>query len=234
MHIKKLPVLISAVILVSTIFPTVNAMSLSDGNNIEYGLNLSNSTNVANESTEANIVSVVDFSSDALEHGLEIDSYSATLEQDIFNYTNYEREKASKEKLIQATNLVEYARQRAKEISINYSHTRPNGLEALNVGENIAIAFPYMSYYSEFDKTKNENISHATVDNSKKLDKDYNLGKEIVGLWMASDEHKKNILKDSEDYGLMQGYKSLAVGTYIDKNGWIYAVQIFGIDDESK
>ena len=187
MHIKKLPVLISAVILVSTIFPTVNAMSLSNGNNIEYGLNLSNSVN---ESTEANIISVVDFSGDALEHGLEIDSYSATLEQDIFNYTNYEREKASKEKLIQATNLVEYARQRAKEISINYSHTRPNGLEALNVGENIAIAFPYMSYYSEFDKTKNENISHATVDNSKKLDKDYNLGKEIVGLWMAPDEHK--------------------------------------------
>ena len=104
----------------------------------------------------------------------------------------------------------------------------------INTGENIAIAFPYMSYYSEFDKTKNENVSHATVDNSKKLDKDYNLGKEIVGLWMASDEHKKNILKDSKDYGLMQGYKSLAVGTYIDKNGWIYAVQIFGIDDESK
>ena len=104
----------------------------------------------------------------------------------------------------------------------------------INTGENIAIAFPYMSYYSEFDTTKNENISHATVDNSKKLDKDYNLGKEIVGLWMASDEHKKNILKDSKDYGLMPGYKSLAVGTYIDKNGWIYAVQIFGIDDESK
>ena len=234
MHIKKLPVLISTVILVSTIFPTANAISLSDGNNIEYGLNLSNSTNVANESTGTNIISIVNLSGDALEYGLEIDSYSATLEQDIFNYTNYEREKASKEKLIQATNLVEYARQRAKEISINYSHTRPNGLEALNVGENIAIAFPYMSYYSEFDKTKNENISHATVDNSKKLDKDYNLGKEIVGLWMASDEHKKNILKDSKDYGLMQGYKSLAVGTYIDKNGWIYAVQIFGIDDESK
>ena len=234
MHIKKLPVLISAVILVSAIFPTANAISLSDGNNIEYGLNLSNSTNVANESTGTNIISIVNLSGDALEYGLEIDSYSATLEQDIFNYTNYEREKASKEKLIQATNLVEYARQRAKEISINYSHTRPNGLEALNVGENIAIAFPYMSYYSEFDKTKNENISHATVDNSKKLDKDYNLGKEIVGLWMASDEHKKNILKDSKDYGLMSGYKSLAVGTYIDKNGWIYAVQIFGIDDESK
>ena len=234
MHIKKLPVLISTVILVSTIFPTANAISLSDGNNIEYGLNLSNSTNVANESTGTNIISIVNLSGDALEYGLEIDSYSATLEQDIFNYTNYEREKASKEKLIQATNLVEYARQRAKEISINYSHTRPNGLEALNVGENIAIAFPYMSYYSEFDKTKNENISHATVDNSKKLDKDYNLGKEIVGLWMASDERKKNILKDSEDYGLMPGYKSLAVGTYIDKNGWIYAVQIFGIDDESK
>lgn len=220
--------------MVSTIFPTANAISLSDGNNIEYGLNLSNSTNVANESTGTNIISIVNLSGDALEYGLEIDSYSATLEQDIFNYTNYEREKASKEKLIQATNLVEYARQRAKEISINYSHTRPNGLEALNVGENIAIAFPYMSYYSEFDKTKNENISHATVDNSKKLDKDYNLGKEIVGLWMASDERKKNILKDSEDYGLMPGYKSLAVGTYIDKNGWIYAVQIFGIDDESK
>ena len=65
MHIKKLPVLISTVILVSAIFPTVNAMSLSNGNNIEYGLNLSNSVN---ESTEANIISVVDFSGDALEH----------------------------------------------------------------------------------------------------------------------------------------------------------------------
>lgn len=61
----------------------------------------------------------------------------AQVAQEVIELTNQERIKAGKEPLKICAKLNEFAMIRAKELSIKYSHDRPNGLLTPNFGENI-------------------------------------------------------------------------------------------------
>lgn len=72
----------------------------------------------------------------AIDAGLTLGDWSHEYEQEVFDLVNEEREKRGLPKLVWATSVTEKAQARAKELSVKYSHTRPDGSSA--GWENIA------------------------------------------------------------------------------------------------
>lgn len=102
---------------------------------------------------------------------------------EVIRLTNIEREKAGLDPLVEDSTAMEYAQIRAEELSISYSHTRPNNesksMDGLEFIENIA--------YGQKSP------------------------EEVVNDWMNSSGHKATMLSDYSDYGSRMGvgcYKS--------------------------
>ena len=115
----------------------------------------------------------------------------------IFDLTNRKRAANGLNELTYAYDLQNAADVRAREASVSFSHTRPDGTSCHDIvtkdyyvtGENLIMA----------DKPI------ATADN-------------FIAEWMNSEGHRYNIL--------LPEYKELAVGVY-EKDGVVYACQIF-------
>ncbi len=92
------------------------------------------------------------------------------------------------------TNLDAPALVRATEASTFFSHTRPNGTEWYTVNANLMYG---------------ENLAEG-----------YTTADEVVNAWMASPEHKANILRPD--------FTTMGIGI-VNKNGKNYWAQIFGM-----
>jgi uncharacterized protein YkwD len=119
------------------------------------------------------------------------------LAESIFFLTNQERVNAGLKPLGYAYALQDEADTRAREASVMFSHTRPNGQSCHDIvpqtyavtGENLILA----------------NKPIATAEN-------------LVASWMGSEGHRYNIL--------LKDFTGLAVGV-CEKDGVVYACQIF-------
>lgn len=103
--------------------------------------------------------------------------------EEVIRLTNIERENAGLDPLVKDSTAMEYAQIRAEELSVSYSHKRPNNeaksMDGLEFIENIAYG----------QKTPEE----------------------VVNDWMNSSGHKATMLSDYSDYGSRIGvgcYKS--------------------------
>lgn len=103
--------------------------------------------------------------------------------EEVIRLTNIERENAGLDPLVEDSTAMEYAQIRAEELSVSYSHKRPNNeaksMDGLEFIENIAYG----------QKTPEE----------------------VVNDWMNSSGHKATMLSDYSDYGSRIGvgcYKS--------------------------
>ena len=110
--------------------------------------------------------------------------------EEVFRLSNIERAKAGKPLFQHHTELQKAAMQRAKELSILFSHTRPNGKNNNTIS-------------GEFDVgcLEGENIGGATTP------------EEMVKAWMKSDGHRWALLDYSSRY-LGVGVHKCADGTY--------------------
>lgn len=117
---------------------------------------------------------------------------------EIFRLTNVERAKHG-EPLVQTNNdLNRAAMQRAKEISIKFSHTRPDGTNALSV---------FGEYNNIPDNHAAENIAAG-----------YNSPQSVVDGWMNSPGHRVSLLNTYSTH--------LGVGVYKSGSSY-YCVQLF-------
>lgn len=91
-------------------------------------------------------------------------------EKQVINKLNKERNKKNLNKLTWDSNLVAAAKKRAKEASVKWSHTRPNGTEWYSVSNNI---------------------------HGENLAKNFSDVNSLCEAWMNSSGHKDNILRGS-------------------------------------
>lgn len=138
-------------------------------------------------------------------------SYNHIIEQLIFDYTNEERVKAGLPKLVWSEGLTEYAEIRAKEISEQWGHLRPNNEKIYGGPENINV-----SGIEYCDLSGDKHISLQEV------------AQKTVKNWMESDGHRERIMSyEVDEYGDVFGTQSVAIGVYVSKQGSVYAVQVF-------
>jgi len=96
--------------------------------------------------------------------------WKASASGKVMNLVNKERKKAGVASLKASANLTAAAGVRAKEISVLFSHTRPDGT----------------SCFTASDLMRGENIAYGTWKVS---------AKEVMKMWMNSSGHKENILR---------------------------------------
>ena len=121
------------------------------------------------------------------------DAYPA----EVIRLVNEEREKVGAPKLRQHTRLNEAAKRRAEEAARKFSHTRPNGSMWKTIFDE----------YSVWANYRGENLAYGQT-----------TPKVVVAGWMASEDHRKNILNKEFDH--------IAVGVY-EKAGVLYWSQLF-------
>lgn len=114
----------------------------------------------------------------------------------VIELTNAERKKAGLPALSKITDVTKVAQIRAEEITVNFSHTRPNGERYCTIMDDYNIKYTRLG----------ENIAMG-----------YTSPQAVVDGWMASEGHKKNILNSE--------FKGIGVGYYV-KDGVAYWVQI--------
>ena len=115
---------------------------------------------------------------------------------EVLRLTNEERKKAGLPALAKRTDVDKVAAIRAEEISVKFSHTRPNGKNCFSIISENGISYTALG----------ENIAAGQES-----------PEEVVDAWMNSDGHRKNILNSK--------YKGLGVGCYIEDDT-IYWVQM--------
>lgn len=120
------------------------------------------------------------------------------IEKEIFNLSNDERNAAGSGSLKWSDELHSLACIRAEEASNNFSHTRPSGEKFDSIFKEYNIK--YTGVGENLARTNNPDAEY------------------IMGMWMNSEGHKKNILKGA--------YSKVGIGSYT-KNGEIFVVQIF-------
>ena len=96
--------------------------------------------------------------------------YVSTTENELIRLVNNERTKAGVAPLEMDLSLMQSCKIRAEEITIQFSHERPNGVSCFSV-----IAFE--------SKASGENIARGQADASS-----------VMASWMNSEGHRKNIL----------------------------------------
>ena len=150
----------------------------------------------------------------AVEAGLTLGDWNHEYEQRVFDLVNEEREKLGIPKLVWAKGATEDAQIRAKELSIKYSHERPNGEPGY--WENIAPGDPT----PQLAWNPIEGTHYATY---------YSTPEQVVSGWLNSTEgHRENMLNyEVDDAGNIIGATSMAVGCYVDEKGNIWWVQVF-------
>ena len=117
---------------------------------------------------------------------------------EVITLVNKERKAAGLSSLTKSSLLTEAAQIRAEELATKYSHTRPNGVDWIDILDELGITF---------SEAAGENIAMGQT-----------TAEEVMEDWMASSGHKANILHS--DYGV------IGVGVYYD-NGTLYWVQDF-------
>ena len=125
-----------------------------------------------------------------------LDNYA----QDVLNLVNTERANVGLRPLTLSSTLKDGAAIRSNELTVYYSHTRPNGTNCSTVVEDT-----YPSYYI------GENIAVGQTSAEK-----------VMTAWMNSTGHRENILRKS--------YTELGVGLVYDENSnyKYHWVQLFG------
>ncbi|MDE5992677.1 MAG: hypothetical protein K2G87_06465 [Oscillospiraceae bacterium] len=93
------------------------------------------------------------------------------------------------------------AEQRAKEIAVKFSHTRPDGTPCSSLLQENGIINVYAG----------ENIAAG-----------FNSAEAVMKKWMSSEGHRRNILNSN--------YTRIGVGMYTADNGYTYWVQVFTSD----
>lgn len=119
----------------------------------------------------------------------------ATRELEVLRLVNVERQKAGKRPLEYMSSLEQGANIRALEIIDLWSHTRPDGTRFVT-------AFDYMQYAK-----LGENLASGC-----------RTPKDVVSLWMNSDNHRQNILSEN--------YESMAIAVSTNAEGRLYWVQV--------
>lgn len=104
--------------------------------------------------------------------------------EEVFRLTNLERAKAGKSQLQHHTLMTKAAMARAKEISISFSHTRPNGMDSSTILGEYGVACSF-----------GENIGGATTPEA------------VVEAWMKSDGHRWALLNGSATHMGVGVYK---------------------------
>ncbi|MEE1281561.1 MAG: Ig-like domain-containing protein [Acutalibacteraceae bacterium] len=115
---------------------------------------------------------------------------------EVLRLTNEERKKAGLPTLAKRADVDKVAAIRAKEISVKYSHTRPNGKSCFTVVSENGISYMNLG----------ENLATGQLS-----------PKEVVNDWMNSEAHRKNILNPK--------FNGLGVGYYVE-DGTTYWIQM--------
>lgn len=129
------------------------------------------------------------------------DKKSTSVSEEVIELVNAERSAKRISSLESDDILNEIAAQRAKEIAVKFSHTRPNGSQCSSLLQENGIVNVYAG----------ENIAagHLTAES-------------VMNTWMNSDGHRKNIMNEN--------YTRIGVGTYTSSGGYTYWVQVFTSD----
>ena len=124
--------------------------------------------------------------------------------EEIFRLSNIERAKAGQPLCKHHSEMTKAAMLRAKEISIKFSHIRPNGEKCSTVA----------GFEFDFGCTEGENIGGATTPEA------------LVEAWMKSNGHRWTLLNYSSTH--------LGVGAHKRADGTFDCVQIFSSNPDSK
>ncbi len=123
--------------------------------------------------------------------------FNSAYEDEVIRLVNIERQSYGLSPLSKNAAAVSAARIRAKEITLSFSHTRPNGTSCFTAAGEVGLTY----------RTAGENIAYG-----------YPSPQQVVTGWMNSDGHRKNILSAS--------FSGIGVGCY-SKGGVIYWSQFF-------
>lgn len=126
--------------------------------------------------------------------------------KEVLDIVNEERENAGLEPLAMDEELFKVANQRAAEIAVRYSHTRPDGSDCSSI-------FPEVDY-SQITGTG------VTVHSAENIAAGSISAEDVMERWMNSAGHKSNILTE--------GFKYIGIGCFYH-NGTYYWVQCFFI-----
>lgn len=143
----------------------------------------------------------------AIASGLTLGSHNHECEQEIFDLTNEEREKAGLPTFVWAKSLTDRTQARAKELATQFSHTRPDGSYA--GWENISTS-------GSWNWVRDEITGELVMRISK-------TPSNAVFGWMNSSGHRANILDEDA--------VAMAVGYYVAEDGTVYCVQCFTSND---
>lgn len=124
--------------------------------------------------------------------------------QEVIRLTNIERAKVGKAPLQYNAKLQEAAMVRAKEISIKFSHDRPDGRDGLTALGEAGVGCP-----------SGENIAYG-----------YGTPEAVIAGWMKSDGHRWAMLDATSTH--------IGVGFYKSSKGGYYWVQDFSYDPDKK
>ena len=124
--------------------------------------------------------------------------------EEVFRLSNIERAKAGQPLFKHHSEMTKAAMLRAKEISIKFSHIRPNGEKCSTVA----------GFEFNFGCTEGENIGGATTPEA------------LVEAWMKSNGHRWTLLNYSSTH--------LGVGAHKRADGTFDCVQIFSSNPDSK
>lgn len=133
--------------------------------------------------------------------GSDSDKKSGGVSDDVIDLVNSERSAQRRSSLKSDETLNMIAEQRAREIAVKFSHTRPDGSKCSSLLQENDIVNVYAG----------ENIAAG-----------HRSAEEVMNTWMNSDGHRKNILNEN--------YTRIGVGVYEASNGTIYWVQVFTSD----
>ena len=152
----------------------------------------------------------------AVEAGLTLGDWNHEYEQEVFDLVNEKREELGIPKLVWAQDGTELAQTRAKELSVKYSHIRPDGTHAGTENIGSGSAEPML--------VEDPSGIHWTTWNGTP--------EGIVASWMGSEGHYENMMDyEVDDAGNVIGATAMAVGCYVDEEGTIWWVQVFSSSD---
>ncbi len=121
-----------------------------------------------------------------------------TFRDKVFQLINQERADHQLGELKRTDTLDTMAGIRAKESSVSFSHTRPNGMTPASLFKQYKLSY----------SSAGENLAYG-----------FNTPAELVEAWMQSPEHCSNILNSK--------FCCTGMGFYENSDGAIYCVQIF-------
>lgn len=129
----------------------------------------------------------------------QIDSngFNEAYADEVIRLVNIERQNAGLSPLSKREDVTSITKVRAKEITQNFSHTRPNGTSCFTLFKENSISY----------RSVGENIAYG-----------YNSPKSVVEAWMNSKGHRENILSSS--------YNGIGVACF-EQNGTLYWSQFF-------